>query len=228
MSFAKFFMADDLEKAIDVLEKLIEMDDFYMIGPCKQYAVFPTVFIKDQVPLFDLRYVFYDENRVFVEPTRKELQQELKHRLKIENTPSGVYHVCATCKKKAVRKCSRCKQEYYCDEKCQSEDWRMHRSVCSVMTSLRKFQCCSPSCTKSLKRLVRRGLLFECLDCKVTKYCSKTCMNNDTQHKLNGFCHIFMEKSVMPESVMKDLEKLHKKLEVDQITKIFITMLNIK
>lgn len=39
-------------------------------------------------------------------------------------------NVCATCNKPAEKKCFQCKSVYYCDRKCQVDDWPNHKIIC--------------------------------------------------------------------------------------------------
>jgi len=37
---------------------------------------------------------------------------------------------CEKCQKEAELKCSKCRTAYYCDKKCQKEDWPEHKKNC--------------------------------------------------------------------------------------------------
>ncbi|XP_002132177.2 zinc finger MYND domain-containing protein 10 [Ciona intestinalis] len=40
---------------------------------------------------------------------------------------------CACCGAEAAKRCSRCKQEWYCKRECQVKQWEKHKKVCDVM-----------------------------------------------------------------------------------------------
>ncbi|MES1905033.1 MAG: hypothetical protein MHPSP_001527 [Paramarteilia canceri] len=39
---------------------------------------------------------------------------------------------CQICKRFASKKCSKCKEIWYCSQECQSKDWENHKIVCSI------------------------------------------------------------------------------------------------
>ncbi|KAG8177747.1 hypothetical protein JTE90_008850 [Oedothorax gibbosus] len=42
--------------------------------------------------------------------------------------------ICAQCKGKGLKRCSKCKNEWYCGRPCQVSHWPKHRSACDLMT----------------------------------------------------------------------------------------------
>eukprot|EP01112_Ceratiomyxa_fruticulosa_P000837 TRINITY_DN10774_c0_g1_i1.p1 TRINITY_DN10774_c0_g1~~TRINITY_DN10774_c0_g1_i1.p1 ORF type:complete len:164 (-),score=44.56 TRINITY_DN10774_c0_g1_i1:17-481(-) len=41
---------------------------------------------------------------------------------------------CAWCGKPAPKKCSRCKNEWYCERECQVKAWPRHKNVCDIIS----------------------------------------------------------------------------------------------
>lgn len=41
--------------------------------------------------------------------------------------------LCAVCGKEGPKRCSRCKQVYYCSETCQTRHWPMHKQECNII-----------------------------------------------------------------------------------------------
>lgn len=44
-------------------------------------------------------------------------------------------HKCAICDKEADKKCSKCRQIFYCSVKCQRQDWQKHKQICATVQS---------------------------------------------------------------------------------------------
>lgn len=40
---------------------------------------------------------------------------------------------CANCGKAAVKRCSRCKSEWYCGRECQVGHWKKHKPLCELL-----------------------------------------------------------------------------------------------
>jgi len=70
------------------------------------------------------------------EKTRKE-DFERMQRLYNTNILDGLMEgfKCANCQKEALRRCSKCKQEFYCSRECQVEHWKSHKKACQVPAS---------------------------------------------------------------------------------------------
>ncbi|XP_061174576.1 uncharacterized protein LOC133183660 isoform X2 [Saccostrea echinata] len=51
----------------------------------------------------------------------------------MENSASDVFK-CKMCKqgKQTMKRCTRCREVYYCSRECQAKDWPVHRTMCSV------------------------------------------------------------------------------------------------
>ena len=76
--------------------------------------------------------------------------------------------ICTVCQKKheKMKKCSQCKNAYYCSRECQVKDWKKHKKVCKKH---KEIQTCQP-CKK-------RGLMsFICKQCRNAYFCSKQCV----------------------------------------------------
>ncbi|KAK6538194.1 hypothetical protein TWF694_011076 [Orbilia ellipsospora] len=59
-------------------------------------------------------------------------KNHLDKRIDWEYTPELVSKYCAVCAtaKKPIKRCGRCKEEYYCSKECQKIDWKNHKPVC--------------------------------------------------------------------------------------------------
>jgi len=40
---------------------------------------------------------------------------------------------CGNCQKEASKRCSKCKQEFYCTRECQVQHWKEHKKVCKPL-----------------------------------------------------------------------------------------------
>ncbi|PRD22877.1 UNVERIFIED_CONTAM: zmynd10 [Trichonephila clavipes] len=43
--------------------------------------------------------------------------------------------LCAQCNSKGLKRCSRCKNEWYCGRPCQVSHWSKHQSACNLMVN---------------------------------------------------------------------------------------------
>ena len=75
-----------------------------------------------------------EENPVralFSEDNRGEILKMIEERLTELDSASKI-RVCGYCKKtsREIFTCDKCRWAYYCDAKCQSEDWKRHKKLC--------------------------------------------------------------------------------------------------
>lgn len=55
----------------------------------------------------------------------------------MKNSNVEAEYDCKICKakKQTMKRCTRCRQVYYCSRECQAKDWPMHKTECSVTTA---------------------------------------------------------------------------------------------
>ncbi|KAJ1568640.1 Zinc finger MYND domain-containing protein 10 [Nowakowskiella sp. JEL0078] len=66
----------------------------------------------------------------------KELAKNIVKRLKEETEDFELffdYHKCAKCGKPGAKRCSRCRNEWYCSRGCQVNGWKQHKAVCDLL-----------------------------------------------------------------------------------------------
>jgi len=78
---------------------------------------------------------------------RKEfLSDSQTNRMELAKKLAGMYNIdqfdplidtpkCAKCGKPADKRCSKCKNEWYCSRECQVRSWPAHKKICSLVTS---------------------------------------------------------------------------------------------
>ncbi|EFJ29337.1 hypothetical protein SELMODRAFT_91741 [Selaginella moellendorffii] len=42
---------------------------------------------------------------------------------------------CADCGAPAEKRCSRCKNDWYCGRSCQVANWKIHKKICDLVSS---------------------------------------------------------------------------------------------
>lgn len=77
---------------------------------------------------------------------------------------------CHTCKSPTIKKCSQCKVTFYCDKKCQLEDWSNHKEKCIAFKThildLNETKCIVIALTDN----VQRKLLHQCIEVGSTTF----------------------------------------------------------
>jgi len=74
------------------------------------------------------------------------LSDSYENRMALAKKLSGMYNIdqfdplietpkCAKCGKPADKRCSRCKNEWYCSRECQVRSWQTHKKICNLVTS---------------------------------------------------------------------------------------------
>jgi len=81
---------------------------------------------------------------------RKEvLDESHSNRMELAKKLAGMYNIdqfdpliekpkCAKCGRPADKRCSKCKNEWYCSRECQVHSWPNHKKICSLITSYDK------------------------------------------------------------------------------------------
>jgi predicted Zn-ribbon and HTH transcriptional regulator len=75
------------------------------------------------------------------------LNDSQTNRMELAKKLAGMYNIdqfdplietpkCAKCGKPADKRCSKCKNEWYCSRECQVRSWPAHKKICSLVTSI--------------------------------------------------------------------------------------------
>ena len=88
------------------------------------------------------------------------------------------------CSKLGKLHCDRCKNEFYCSQRCRKKSWKVHKLSCSENGTEERIEsksagvCASQECSKA-------GNL-SCSGCGTVGYCSAECQKKDRkQHEVN-------------------------------------------
>lgn len=108
--------------------------------------------ILEQVP--EIRHRMIEENqgkwkgiakhqmKKYFNPSKHEIQQQAKrlaatYDFEVMDSLLSEVPKCANCGEEATKRCSRCRQEWYCKRECQVKHWQKHKKVCEVMAAAR-------------------------------------------------------------------------------------------
>ncbi|TNN68658.1 N-lysine methyltransferase SMYD2 [Liparis tanakae] len=64
-------------------------------------------------------------------------------------------------RKEKLARCGKCKKAFYCNGKCQKEDWAMHKLECSAMIAFRENWCPSEICRLVARILAKKNIMKE-------------------------------------------------------------------
>lgn len=73
----------------------------------------------------------------YFNPTKKQIKEQAKRLAQtydyemMDSLIKEIPH-CANCGAEATKRCSRCRQEWYCGRECQVAHWKKHKSICDV------------------------------------------------------------------------------------------------
>ena len=78
--------------------------------------------------------------KLLLEPTPSQLQSAAKQwttasHLDVLEDLAGGPPKCAACGGEASKRCSRCRNEWYCGRECQVRKWSKHKAVCDVIAT---------------------------------------------------------------------------------------------
>ncbi len=81
-----------------------------------------------------------DHVKLLLEPTPSQLQHVAKQwtntsQLDTMEELVGGPPRCAVCGREASKRCSRCRNEWYCGRECQVQQWKKHKPVCDIIAS---------------------------------------------------------------------------------------------
>ncbi|XP_077972144.1 zinc finger MYND domain-containing protein 10-like [Styela clava] len=74
----------------------------------------------------------------FFNPSKSEIQAQAKrladtYNFDVMDSLLSEVPKCSNCGEEATKRCSRCRQEWYCKRECQVKHWPKHKKVCDVM-----------------------------------------------------------------------------------------------
>ena len=79
-----------------------------------------------------------EHTKFLLEPTPSQLQAAAQHWTSsshldmVEELVSGPPK-CAVCGEPASKRCSRCRNEWYCGRECQVKQWKKHKPTCDII-----------------------------------------------------------------------------------------------
>eukprot|EP01029_Cantina_marsupialis_P021612 TRINITY_DN5208_c0_g1_i1.p1 TRINITY_DN5208_c0_g1~~TRINITY_DN5208_c0_g1_i1.p1 ORF type:complete len:456 (+),score=103.82 TRINITY_DN5208_c0_g1_i1:53-1420(+) len=124
------------------LEGLQRFLDELQVMEVPEATQLPSSFLLETVPMFD-EEVYGNKN--WAEILEKHILPTLNSKdysdlkilgeLYIDDDLSAVLETpkCAVCGEAAMKRCSRCKNEWYCTRECQVKAWKKHKPVCDVV-----------------------------------------------------------------------------------------------